>query len=148
MSRQPAASLSRLCTALSLPCTGISIIITPTPALPLPGFALKSTASVWNKLRFSLFLQPPCEADDSLYQFVFCWSLEAFSRSLLCTLLTELFCSQRTHKLKLYGDTTGKLNGFGTERWTKRLEKSHRVLLRYSGKSGPRLYLDSLLMLA
>lgn len=97
-------------------CTGISIIITPTPALPLPGFALKSTASIWNKLRFSLFLQPPCEADDSLYQFVFCWSLEAFSRSLLCTLLTELFCFQRTHKLKLYGDTTGKLNGFGTER--------------------------------
>lgn len=32
----------------------------------------------------------------------------------IAKMLKEYFCPQRTHKLKVYGDAKGKLNGSGT----------------------------------
>lgn len=43
---------SQLGPDLSLLCTGIYTTIMPIPALLLPGFPLKSKASIWKKLRF------------------------------------------------------------------------------------------------
>lgn len=39
----------------------------------------------------------------------------SFAHSIAKT-LKEHFCPQRTHKLKVYGDATGELNGSGTDR--------------------------------
>lgn len=50
--------LSRSFAQPLLRCAQAFIQVLPPPALPLPGFALKSTASIWNKLRFSFFSHP------------------------------------------------------------------------------------------
>lgn len=62
---------------------------------------------------------------------------EPFWRSLVHSTAKRLKSAsalQRTHKVKLYGDATGKLNGSGTDRWTKRLGNACWVLLIYSRK--------------
>lgn len=137
---QQATARSPLCTALSLLRTGIYTRIIPSPALLLPGFVPKSKASVWNKLRFSL-LQPPYEVDDSLYPFVFCWSLGAFSRSLLCTPLQKALLPPKNSQAKITWRCNKQIKCIGN-----RLGNTCWVLLRHSRSRD--LNLDSSLTLA
>lgn len=126
---QQTTCLCPLCTALGLPCTGIFTSITPIPALLLPAFALKSQAGIWNQSQLS-FSSYTLWSKWFITTSVFYWCLEVFSFVHSIAKHLESCCPQRTLKIKLYGDATGKSIGSGTDIWTERPENTYGAILK------------------